>query len=73
MMMIRVYDNDDNDTGIWHEEIDAHAHELVWSAAMSVSDVYSVGLDILRTTPTSGGFAADDGTTYRYEIQETNR
>lgn len=71
MNTIFVYDNDDNDTGIWHKGIDAH--ELVWTAAMSVAEVYGTGVYILRTTNVSGGFATDDGTTYRYEIQETNR
>lgn len=69
--IIRVFDNDDHDTGIWHKGTDVIA--LILKAAQSTVDVYGIGVNILRTREMSGGFAGSDGTTYRYEIQETER
>lgn len=66
IFIIHVFDNDDVDTGIWHKGSDPDA--LIRKAEESLSDVYGLSMVPFHTTPRSGGFAATDGQTYRYEI-----
>ena len=62
--LIHVYDNDDNDTGIWHKG--SNVVDLVDRAAASVADVYDT--EVTKVTQgISGGFVDRDGRTYRYQ------
>jgi hypothetical protein len=61
---IQVFDNNDNDTGIWH--YGENLVDLVNRAAASVADVY--GTEVTRVTQglSNGGFVDSEGRTYRY-------
>jgi hypothetical protein len=62
---IQVYDNNDNDTGIWHYGTTADLVDLVNRAARSVADVYGTEVTIV-TQGSDGGFIDSEGRTYRY-------
>jgi hypothetical protein len=62
--LIQVYDNDDNDTGIWHQG--SNLVDLVDRAAASVAVVYDT--EVTKVTQgISGGFVDREGRTYRYQ------
>lgn len=61
-LIIEVFDNDDNNTGIWHKG--ENAVDLVDKACESIASVYDVMCCVRH-----GGIVADNGMTFRYEIK----
>jgi len=65
-LIIEVFDNDDNNTGIWHKG--ENAVDLADKACESIASVYDVTVTKVSQNM-SGGIVADNGMTFRYEIK----